>query len=300
MRPHPLLRLCAYVVCLCAVFLTNSTAARACDLRRAEVSTGTGTIPYLSAGPADGEAVLLLHGLFAQKEQWQAVICALADAGYQPVAPDLPGYGQSRGYDLSAYPLETQAQLLKTFVKSAGLRPHHIAGNSMGGAIAALYAHDPENHIHSLAFIGGTLGIGPWAAPMRNSILGGNNPFIPLTPDALEAELRLLLAKPPTLDADTKQTLLVPYQHDTTHYIQVWNIVNLYGRVLADGPNSAIPTLILWGDSDEVFDVASRKILAKKFLRHTMQTLPDTGHLPMVDNPTGVSTTYLAFLKRQQ
>ena len=33
---------------------------------------------------------------------------------------------------------------------------------------------------------------------------------------------------------------------------------------------------------------------------HTMQTLPDTGHLPMVDNPTGVSTTDLAFLKHQQ
>ena len=291
--------LTSLVAAVCGIFI-HAAASQACEVRQAEAPAGQGTLPYLTAGPTNGEVVLLLHGLFAQKEQWQEVLCALADAGYQPVAPDLPGYGQSRGYGLDVYPLESQANLLHEFSRSSGLQPQHVAGNSMGGAIAALYTHSADAPaVRTLAFIGGTLGIGPWAEPVRTIILSGNNPFIPQTPEALDAELAMLLAKPPSLTPEVKQTILNPYQKDSTHFVQVWNIVNLYGRVLAESPGDALPTLILWGAKDHVFDIASSKALAKKYPHHVQKTLPDTGHLPMIDNPEAVSAGYIAFLKRQ-
>ena len=70
----------------------------ACEIRQGQAQVEHGTMPYLTAGDnAAGPSILLIHGLFAQKEQWHDYLCALADAGYRPVAPDLPGYGQSQG-----------------------------------------------------------------------------------------------------------------------------------------------------------------------------------------------------------
>ena len=293
MRMIPILRLAlASLTCL---LLSLTQASQACEVRNHEVSVGTGTMPYISAG--HGAPILLIHGLFAQKEQWHEVVCALADAGYQAVAPDLPGYGQTQGYDLSVYPLEAQVDLLGEFGRKIGIRPQHVAGNSMGGAIAALYARAHAHEVHSLTFIGGTLGIGPWGEPVKASILAGNNPFIPLTPVQLEAELAMLLAQPPKLPADVQTALLTPYQQNTHHYIQVWNIVNLYGRILADGPGGRLPTLILWGDEDHVFAIGGSKALARKYPRHQRLALPQTGHLAMLDSPEAVSRVYIGFLK---
>lgn len=280
--------------------LTLAQGASACDIRQGQAQVGHGTMPYLMAGDSNtGATILLVHGLFAQKEQWNDVLCALADAGYRPVAPDLPGYGQTQGYDLGAYPLEAQVRLLGEFVQKTGLQPNHIAGNSMGGAIAALYAHEHPKEIRSLAFIGGALGIGPWADTVRHSILAGNNPFIPLTPEALDAELQMLLVKAPTLSPEVQAAILAPYLQNTPHYIQVWNIVNLYDRVLADHAGMSLPTLILWGKEDQVFNIASADKLAAKYPRHRREDLPAAGHLPMVDAPDAVSHAYLRFLKNK-
>ncbi len=273
--------------------------ANACDVRSNVAQVGAGTMPYITAGDAtQGQTILLIHGLFAQKEQWAEVLCTLADAGYRPVAPDLPGYGQSHGYDLTAYPLETQVKLLGQFSESIGVWPQHVAGNSMGGAIAALYAKTHPESVRSLAFIGGPLGIGLWADAVKRSILAGNNPFIPLTQSALDAELAMLLVHVPSLAPETQTAILSPYQQNTAHYIQVWNIVNLYGQVLADSPRSTLPTLILWGDRDQVFDITDSQALARRYPHHRRQTLHNTGHLAMVDSPNVVSQAYIAFLKR--
>lgn len=293
MRQMPFLRLVlAFLTCL---ILNATHTAQACEVSNDEVQVGTGTMPYISAGK--GASILLIHGLFAQKEQWQQVVCTLADAGYQAVAPDLPGYGQTRGYDLSVYPLEAQVDLLGEFSDKIGIRPQHVAGNSMGGAIAALYARAHTDEVHSLAFIGGALGIAPWAEPIKASILAGSNPFIPQTPAQLEAELAMLLTHPPKLSADAQTALLAPYQQNTHHYVQVWNIVNLYSRILADGPGGRLPTLILWGDEDRVFAIADSQALAQQYPRHRRQTLPQTGHLAMLDSPTAVSRAYIEFIK---
>lgn len=272
--------------------------ASACTVRGAEARVGDGTMPYITAGDDSKPGVLLVHGLFAQKEQWRDVLCKMADAGYQPIAPDLPGYGQSQGYDLSVYRLESQVQLLAQFVRQIGIQPTHIAGNSMGGAIAALYARSNAGQVKTLAFIGGTLGIGPWANTVKDYIFAGQNPFIPISPAALDAELSMLLVNAPKLAPETQAAVLAPYQQNTNHYIQVWNIVNLYDTVLADMPANRLPTLILWGKEDRVFDIASAGKLAAKYPRHRRQDLLDAGHLPMVDTPNAVADAYVRFLKR--
>jgi pimeloyl-ACP methyl ester carboxylesterase len=62
-----------------------------------DVTVEGSRVRYLEAGPAGGQAVVLLHGMRFTSETWRELgtIEQLADAGYHVVALDLPGYGNS-------------------------------------------------------------------------------------------------------------------------------------------------------------------------------------------------------------
>lgn len=268
--------------------------AEPCTIEAFTQEVEQGTIPYRSAG--SGAEVLLLHGLFAQKEQWDAVLCALAQAGYRATAPDLPGYGQSTGYGLASYALEEQVALLEKFMNARGVLRFHIAGNSMGGTIAAMYARQFPRKVMTLTFVGGALGSGDWGAPIKQAIIQGINPFIPANEAQVDLELSLLLNNPPVLPETSKRVMVRPYIDNHAHYEQVWNIVSLYGNAIKTMKPSPVRTLILWGESDQVFDVAGVPALAHKFPNSRRFVMPNVGHLPMLDAPATVARQYIAFL----
>jgi abhydrolase domain-containing protein 6 len=79
-------------------WVNRVTSAPSCTLSSLTARVGNGTLSYSQVG--NGRVVLLLHGLFANKEQWNSLMCRLSEAGYQALAPDLPGYGNSNGFTL--------------------------------------------------------------------------------------------------------------------------------------------------------------------------------------------------------
>lgn len=284
----------------CGLFgglLFGLTAAHGADCETATFTEAVadGVISYKVAGT--GPDVLLLHGLFAQKEQWDELLCQLASAGYRASALDLPGYAQSTGYRIESYALENQVELIDQLMRRRGVELFHLAGNSMGGAIGAIYASLYPQKIASLAFIGGPLGIGEWAAAVRKSIVSGVNPFIPVDQQQLDLELRLLLVKVPELPADVKQAIIAPYVDNPRHFHQVWEIVNLYGNALRSLPPNRLPTLIVWGKQDLIFDVAGAQPLAEFYPHSRRVLLDDAGHLPMVDAPAATAAAYVDFLR---
>jgi len=72
-------------------------------------------------------------------------------------------------------------------------------------------------------------------------VRAGSNPFIPVTPEQLDVELRLLFVHPPTLDDAAKAAVVRNYATDNLHYVQVWNIVDLYRDVLLLHPPATLP-----------------------------------------------------------
>lgn len=264
-----------------------------------------GSISYMSAGPGDGEKVILLHGLFAQKEQWIEVAKILGSRGYSVIVPDLPGYGASGEYDISAYSLERQRSLLGAFLDTldaakteAGTRSRgvHIAGNSMGGAIALLYAEAFPDRVLSLAFIGAPLGAVPFAPPVQEAIKKGTNPFIPLSADEFRLELSLLLVNPPELPEDSAQAMVGAYTARERHYRQVWDIVNLYSGLFTSRRSLPPHTLILWGEKDRIFPATGVETLRRLVPPQSARILPGAGHLPHLEAPTLVADAYIEFL----
>jgi len=98
-----------------------------------------GQVYVLEAGPADAEAVVLVHGLGdSGSRDWYPILPALA-ARYHVVTFDLPGFGRStHAHEL--YSPEGYAEFIHALV---GQRVHgafNLVGHSMGGAISLFYA----------------------------------------------------------------------------------------------------------------------------------------------------------------
>jgi pimeloyl-ACP methyl ester carboxylesterase len=292
---RPLLQFVLALLGGIAIATAHAEAPAACSPASHAQRFGTAAIVYDVVG--SGPVVLLVHGLFADKEQWTALACSLAAAGFTAIAVDLPGYGASTGFPLADYRLDRQVEQLRALTQRLGLERLHLAGNSMGGAIAALYASRYPRQVASLAFIGSPLGIVGWNQPLRDAIFAGFNPFIPVTGAQLEAVLSLLFARPPAIPEQRKAALVADYASRNRHYVQVWNIVNLYGNVLWQRPAPRVPALIVWGEQDRVFSVNGAQRLARRIPGSAVHTLPDAGHLLHMESAAAVAPLYVEFLR---
>lgn len=276
-------------------FADSASRIQSCEIVTNAIRVGGGTIAYNTAGK--GPYIVLLHGLFAEKEQWQSLMCLLSEAGYATIAPDLPGYGKSNGFTIVDYALENQVKIIHELMNVLRIDTFDIAGNSMGGAIAALYTQHHSPQVRSVAFIGSPLGIIDWAKSVKNAIYHGINPFIPISEKQLDLELSLLFINPPQIPKGVKEQEIKDYITRNRHYQQVWDIVNLYDDVLRQSLSIQVPTLIFWGEDDKIFDVSGADRLQSRIPSSKLLKLPNAGHLLHLENADEVASTYVNFLQ---
>lgn len=95
------------------------------------------THPALSAGPEDGEGVVLLHGFPLTHEEWTAHLPALAAAGYHVVAPAQRGYASTnRPGEVEAYAMDEMVADVVGYFDALGWERAHLVGHDWGAAVA--------------------------------------------------------------------------------------------------------------------------------------------------------------------
>lgn len=103
------------------------------------------------AGPSSGTPLVLLHGFGGHAASWAPVIQRLPQ-DVRVLAFDLPGHAGSLDYPGFGSPrVATFAVLAELEIR--GIGKAHVAGHSMGGAIAALMAMEKPEVIASLTLI---------------------------------------------------------------------------------------------------------------------------------------------------
>ena len=105
----------------------------------------------------DGPAVFLIGGTGDPAESWQAQIDAFSDR-YRVVAPDNRGAGRS-SLPASGVTISAMAEDAAEVLRSLGIVHAHVAGFSMGGAIAQELAITHPDLVGSLVLSG------TWSAP---------------------------------------------------------------------------------------------------------------------------------------
>lgn len=142
-------------------------------------------IHYLSGG--SGETIVLLHGIYAEKDHWVDFARHLTP-NFHVIALDMPGFGESSRLENEPYDYPSQVRRLSLFMDAIGVSRAHIAGSSMGGAIAALFALNHPDRVLSLAFIGAPHGIrSPKTTEIAKRIAAGEIPLIARTPEEFKA-----------------------------------------------------------------------------------------------------------------
>jgi len=101
----------------------------------------TPSLNFLDQYPDGKPGILLLHGLGATGASWMMQLPALGQAGFRPIAPDVPGFGDSV-YDGKGWSIPHMATQMADLVRDLNAGPVHVVGLSMGGVIAQQFARD--------------------------------------------------------------------------------------------------------------------------------------------------------------
>lgn len=264
-------------------------------LEEKQMTVDAHTIHYLEGG--NGEPLVLLHGIFAEKDHWVDFARPLTGR-YRVIAPDLPGYGESSRHPSQQYDYKSQTERLKQMLDAMGIPRAHLAGNSMGGTIAALFAMAYPERVASVALIGSPHGIrSPRPSEMDRHIAAGKAPLVARNADEFEDMLSLVFARRPFLPYPILNAAEADAVANAESNADLWR-EQLKDRYLLDARISGmrVRTLVLWGDADKVFDVSGAEVLKAKLRNADVHILDGIGHLPMMEVPKESSRLYVDFL----
>jgi len=95
------------------------------------------TLHVVTAGPKDGEPVVLLHGFPEFWYGWKHQIAALADAGYRVIVPDQRGYNQSdKPKGLEHYTIDKLTGDMVALIEAMGHSSANVIGHDWGAIVA--------------------------------------------------------------------------------------------------------------------------------------------------------------------
>ncbi len=95
---------------------------------------------YQKAERPNGKTVLLLHGKNFSHTYWQTTIDALTEDGYNVIAPDQVGFGNSTKPQHYQHTFQQCAVNTKSLLDSLGILNVIVVAHSMGGMIATRFA----------------------------------------------------------------------------------------------------------------------------------------------------------------
>ncbi|MEO1246954.1 MAG: alpha/beta fold hydrolase [Pseudomonadota bacterium] len=252
---------------------------------------------YLEAGPIDSEAVVLVHGFGGDKDNWLRFARHFSER-YRVIALDLPGFGETTREPDRDYRIPAQAEALEALLAALDLERFHLLGHSMGGHLAAYYAHRHPADVATLALVTNSGLDSPVPSELQELVASGESPLIPET----EAEYRRLVEfasfEPPFIPWPVSKVLAreavaaAPFKRRIRDSL----LADRSARLEPLLPEIEMPVFVLWGRHDRLLDVTIVDVI-KTLVPHARSViLEDAGHLPMLERPAESARHYLEFL----
>jgi pimeloyl-ACP methyl ester carboxylesterase len=264
------------------------------------VETPFGSLRVLEGGA--GPTLILLHGRGNAATTWFQMLPALAKS-HHVFAVDLPGFGQSQARSFRGGGFEAGlaffTDAIEHWIVAERLQNTAIAGHSLGGLVAIELARRGHAAPAKLVLIGG-MGLG-------SAMTQASRVFFRLGPERLalrlgRAAFERLNAPPSTPDGPRLGALgfeLYAVRRGRPNASAAFDsMCPLFGPVpnRADSlPHITAPTLVLWGDHDELFP-SPVAIAAAALLPNATLRIEPFGHSPHLEAPDHVLPILEAFL----
>ncbi len=252
---------------------------------------------FLTGGPEDGEVLLLLHGFGGDKDNWMRFVVTLTDE-YRVVIPDLPGFGETNRHWDWDYTAKAQADRLHVFVESMDLESFHLAGHSMGGHIAGLYAHAYPDRVDSLALVTNGGVASPEQSYVAVRAAEGEMVLIPRTKEEFRRLIEVASYEPPFIPWPVGDVLAEEAIGQADFKAHVLDMLigdsgNMLEPVL---PALDMPVFVLWGRHDRLIDVSTVDVMRTLKPDATYVILEESRHLPILEQPAASAEHYRTFL----
>ncbi|MTE15290.1 alpha/beta fold hydrolase [Nocardia aurantiaca] len=260
------------------------------------------------AGDPDRPPILLLHGIGRSLEDWAPQFPLLA-ASHRVIAVDIPGFGFSARLRETSSLSGFARGVARTLDALGEIRPVHMVGNSLGGAVGmSLLVAAPER-VASLTLVD-SAGFGSEVtALLRLLAVPGLGRLVAAHTTRAGARMfeRTIYADPAlATKARIEHALAIAEQPDPgsvtyeiARALASWREVRPQWRaaLLAAIAEHPRPTLIVWGDRDRV--LPSHQLCAASHLIPHARThlFAGIGHAPQIECPNEFAELITEFVR---
>lgn len=244
-----------------------------------------GVVPEYSCteSKAAGPELVLLHGLFGALSNWDTSF-PLFEAYCRPIALSFPLITAHR----SEVKIKALALYTWLFIQMRKLAPVALCGNSLGGHVAMrLYLAAPE--AVDCLILSGTSGLYEHAPDS-----------LPIRPD--QTFIREHMGRVFKNEKFITEEAIEEIYQVVKNRSNVLNIIHAARSAKRDNlltvlKTIKVPTLLLWGEDDEVTSMQVAETFHKNIPNSKLVTHKNCGHAPMIEHPEWFAEEVGKFLK---
>jgi haloalkane dehalogenase len=242
--------------------------------------------------------VLALHGYPQSSYMWRHMLEAVADAGWQAVAPDLPGYGDSPYAGSGTWQAHIDA--VDAFHREQELGHVVLVVHDWGGLIGLRWACEHPEAVRALVISDtGFFADGKWhgMADALRTPGQGEQLVNGLDRDGFAGMLRTVS---PNMDDRSVDEYFKAYGSEERRrgQLELYRSGDFSELARYDLSQLDVPTLVLWGEDDPFAPVAGAHRLVAELPDAQLQVVEGAGHFVYDDAPAACSDAVVAFLDR--
>lgn len=263
------------------------------------------TVHVRDEGRRDGLVLLLIHGSNASLHTWEPWVQRLGGT-YRIVSLDLPGHGLTGTHPSGDYDYPIFVDVVDKVMVKLGINRAIIGGNSMGGGVTWMYALAHPEKVQAMILVDAG-GAPRWEA--RKVPIGFKIARTPVLRDVMK-----VITPRSVIESSLQTTVSVKSVLTDAAVDRYWELLRYPGNREAtlkrfsythnNHPATReklaalkIPTLILWGEEDNLIPLRSANWFAEAIPGSKLIVYPKVGHIPMEEVPDQSAADVVAFLK---
>ncbi len=266
------------------------------------ITLSDGVLSIEWQGPADGEKVVLVHGLSTPKFVWDASVTALADAGYRVLRFDHFGRGFSERPDV-IYNEDLYVRELLELLNSQNItQPVTLVGYSMGGGNVVSFTAQYPKRVKQLILIApagfvpeytgtASLVLTPVLGDWLMTMMGKNAMLSSILKEVAEGIAPANMVQ--QFEQQFEYEGYLPAILSTMRHYPMYDLSAAYEKVGTAG----IPTQAIWGTEDTVVPFAGSDQVLKYIPQLKLHPVKGAAHSVTYAQSEQVNQLLLAILK---
>lgn len=243
-----------------------------------------------------GEPLVLLHGFNGDGYHFTRVSRRLGQH-FRIIAPDLPGFGQTRFEGELDYHIEAQAERVHKLLDELGIERFFLGGSSMGGYVACALARRIPERVRALWLLNpGGLQTATLSPLFEQVAAGNHNPLVIRNRQDFRQLMDYCFVRPPWIPAPLVRQQTNRAAAHAQRAQAIFDAMRFQSKPLeklAGGLD--VPALIVWGQADQVLHPDGLRLLAERMPQAQALLLPNIGHLPMIEQPGKTAEAWISF-----